>query len=167
MYKILLLFIFFTSISYSQNVGISTNTSFTPLQQLHVDGIAIFNGNVGIGLSNPSFSLHVNGRVKSDGISETSDMRLKKNIMNINNSISVLKKINGVKYNFISDTSSNKLEYGVLAQEVESVIPQIVITDNDGYKSVEYTKLIPFLIEAIKDQQKQIDSLFVKLNKIK
>ena len=50
-------------------------------------------------------------------------------------------------------------QIGVIAQEVEEIYPELVTTDADGFKSVDYTKLAPVLIEAIKEQQKQIDEL--------
>ena len=54
----------------------------------------------------------------------------------------------------------------MIAQEVEPYLPEVVRTDQDGYKSVDYTKLAPLLIEAIKSQQKQIDEQEERLNAI-
>jgi len=54
-------------------------------------------------------------------------------------------------------------QYGVIAQEVEMVLPELVVTDANGFKSVDYVKITPILIEAVKEQQQQIDSL-KKLN---
>ena len=54
-------------------------------------------------------------------------------------------------------------DVGVIAQEVEAVLPEVVITRDSGYKAVKYEKIVPLLIEAIKDQQKQIDELKSKL----
>ena len=55
-------------------------------------------------------------------------------------------------------------QIGVIAQEVEKVLPQTVLTPEDGYKSVDYSRFTPILIEAIKEQQKQIDELQKMVN---
>ena len=67
----------------------------------------------------------------------------------------------GVNYNwrteeFPDKNFNNGLQLGLIAQEVEKVIPEVVDTDDKGFKSVEYSKLVALLLEAIKDQQKQI-----------
>jgi hypothetical protein len=54
-------------------------------------------------------------------------------------------------------------QLGLIAQDAESVVPEIVVTDPQGWKSVQYSKLIPVLIEALREQQDQIDSLELKL----
>jgi hypothetical protein len=57
---------------------------------------------------------------------------------------------------------------GFIAQEVEKIIPEIVTKDktNEEYRSVKYDKLVALLVEAIKEQQKQIDSLTIKVNNL-
>lgn len=54
-------------------------------------------------------------------------------------------------------------EVGVIAQEVEKVLPEVVATRENGYKAVRYEKLVALLIEAVKDQQHQIDELKARL----
>jgi hypothetical protein len=53
---------------------------------------------------------------------------------------------------------------GVIAQEIEEVLPEVVTTRDNGYKAVKYEKIVPLLIEAIKEQSKQINELKEKLN---
>ena len=57
---------------------------------------------------------------------------------------------------------------GFIAQEVEKILPEVVQTEktSDGYKAIQYDKLVAILVEAIKEQQKQIDSLTIKVNKL-
>ena len=55
------------------------------------------------------------------------------------------------------------VQIGLIAQDAESVVPEIFVTDPQGWKSVQYSKLIPVLIEALREQQDQIDSLELKL----
>lgn len=130
------------------------------------------NGNVGVGTTNPTYKFHVVGRVKSDGINETSDARLKKNVSPINNSLAKVLEMQGVTYNWRTDEFperelSNDLQYGLIAQELEKVIPELVDTDDEGWKSIEYSHLVPVLIEALKEQQKIIDSQGNEISSLK
>ena len=86
-----------------------------------------------------------------------SDIRLKKNLVKIDNALLKLSQINGYYYNYL--VSDGQKEVGVVAQEVEKVLPEIVRTDSKGYKSLDYSKLTPLLIEAIKELQNQIELL--------
>jgi hypothetical protein len=124
----------------------------------------IATGNVGIGISNPSQKLHVIGNILATGTITPSDIRYKQQIQNITNPIANLQKLNGVTYEFNTAAFpewqfDNNLQYGLIAQEVEKVFPEMVkiIDTKKGYKGVDYVKLIPVLIEAVKEQQKQID----------
>ena len=60
----------------------------------------------------------------------------------------------------------NKTNLGIIAQDVQKVIPEIVKERKDGYLAVQYDQLVPVLIEAVKDQQKQIDELKKKLEEL-
>jgi hypothetical protein len=102
----------------------------------------------------------------------TSDRRLKENIKPIENALCKVIGVTGNTFDWkelseqeIKDIHGNKgNDVGVIAQEIEEVLPQAVTTRDSGYKAVNYEKLIPLLIEAIKDQQKQIDELKNKVN---
>ena len=87
-----------------------------------------------------------------------SDKRLKRNIETITNAVDTVSKLRGV--NFEKD---GRHSTGVIAQEVEEVLPQVVHTDADGMKSVAYGNIVGILIEAIKEQQKEIEELKKKL----
>ena len=97
-----------------------------------------------------------------------SDMRYKTNIVPFENALSYILKIQGVRYdwktNEFPDLNFPKGEQiGVVAQDVEKILPELVLTGPDGFKSVSYEKFTPVLIEAMKEQQKIIDSQNVKL----
>ena len=120
-------------------------------------------GNVGIGTETPSQKLHVIGNILASGTITPSDARFKKDIELIHNSLDKIRQINGVTYYYryaeFKDLGfTDKEQVGVIAQEVEKVLPQLVFTDDKGYKAVDYTKLVPLLIEGIKEQQKQIET---------
>jgi hypothetical protein len=56
---------------------------------------------------------------------------------------------------------------GVIAQDIEKVIPEIVFTDKDGYKSVQYGQLVSIGIGAVQEQQRRIESIYMRINKLK
>lgn len=119
-------------------------------------------GYVGIGTSTPGQKLDIvggNGRVQS-GYSwlTNSDVRYKTNIETIDNSLNKIANLRGVYYKVINDTT-NKTQIGVIAQELEAEFPELVVNDENGYKSVAYDKITAVLIEAIKEQQIQIEKL--------
>jgi len=87
----------------------------------------------------------------------SSDMRLKTNITPIISALTKLNTITGYTFEFIKD--SGKRRSGVLAQEIQDILPEAVYTDADGYLSVSYDAIIPLLIQAIKEQQKKIEEL--------
>jgi len=115
-------------------------------------------------VSNGNSNLTVNGTIRATGdVISNSDIRLKSDIKPINNPIETVKALNGKTY--IKD---DKASIGLIAQEVEEVLPQLVHTASDemGTKSVAYGNIVAVLIEAVKEQQKQIDELKEKLNGI-
>ena len=118
-------------------------------------------GNLGIGKTNPSTILDVNGTITCIDINSTSDIKLKTNIKPILSPISKLLQLNGVSFNWIE---TNKPSIGVIAQEVENVLPELVNGNNP--KTVNYNGLIGVLIEAIKEQQDQINTLRDEIDKI-
>ena len=87
--------------------------------------------------------------------------RFKKDIILLPNVLDKLEQINGVYYNwkveeFPGENFADTKQIGVIAQEIEALFPELVITNADGYKAVDYPKLTAILIEAVKQQQAQI-----------
>jgi hypothetical protein len=128
------------------------------------------NGRVGIGTATPAYRLHVvgdvyaTGQVYCYGAGICSDQIWKTNIKPIQNALDNVLKMRGVTYYWKVDEYPDKHfpegeQIGFIAQEVEKVYPQVVLTDKEGYKSVDYSKLTPVLVEAIKEQQKIIEEL--------
>ena len=120
--------------------------------------LAIENGgDVGIGDTTPSYKLDVDGTIRATGdVIAYSDVRVKENIKTIDNALEKVNKLRGVEFNKIG---SEEKSIGVIAQEIEKVLPEVVKEDDKGMKSVAYGNIVGVLIEAIKDQQKQIDEL--------
>lgn len=90
----------------------------------------------------------------------TSDRRLKENIKTITNPIEKVKSIGGYEFDWNNkqDTYQGH-DIGVVAQEIEKVLPEIVSTRSNGYKAVKYDRIVALLIEAVKEQQNQIEEL--------
>jgi len=119
------------------------------------------------GTTNLFGKINVNGldlmKELADGkiLPTPSDERLKKNIHTIQNPLEKVTSLRGVTFDF---KENDKKQIGVIAQEVEKIIPEVVQERPDGYKGVQYENLVALLIEAVKEQQKQINELREKLN---
>jgi hypothetical protein len=122
------------------------------------------NGNIGIGTSSPGYKLTINGTAWcSSGNWTGSDLRWKKNINQLSDILPLVLKLTPVSYQLRTDEFpvlgfTEGQHIGLIAQEVEKIIPQIVSTDNDGYKGIAYDKLSALLVQALKEQQQQIES---------
>ena len=133
------------------------------------DGEIYFNGNsnstAGFKMIQNTGAFHSNGDVISYSSTLTaSDERLKENIEPLEGSLNKILKLKGVKYDWKNkERGTNQI--GLIAQEVEKVVPEVVNTiedslgDMEDMKVVNYSALVPVLVEAVKMQQKQIDRL--------
>ena len=98
--------------------------------------------------------------VLTNGMTASSDVRLKENFESIPNALELVSQLNGTYYTWKKDAGADKpRKLGFIAQEIEKVIPELVKTDSEGMKSVDYIGVVPVLVEALKHQQKQIDEL--------
>lgn len=108
---------------------------------------------------------HFDGDVYISGtLTNPSDRRWKQNIMSINGALAKVRGLRGVFFEWNRDAYPEKhfregKQIGLIAQEVEEVLPELVRTDQDGYKAVDCQKITTILVEAIKEQQKQIEAL--------
>jgi len=87
-----------------------------------------------------------------------SDARVKENIVTVDDALNKVLALRGVYYNRI-DSDDKKTKLGVIAQEILTVVPEVVNQDNDGMFNVSYGNLAGLFIEAFKEQQKQIEEL--------
>ncbi|MDZ4662235.1 MAG: tail fiber domain-containing protein, partial [Pseudomonadota bacterium] len=141
-------------------------------------------GNVGIGLTGPGYKLDVNGDVNiaaanvlrfggtqvcaSAGCTAVSDRRLKEDIQPLEDSLDNILKLQGVSYNWIDkEKYGQSQQIGLIAQDLEKVYPQAVITDSkSGLKSVAYDHLVAPLIEAFKSLNGRLNELYNLFAKI-
>ncbi len=116
---------------------------------------------VGIGVTTPTQKLHVGGNVLADAYLYSSDIHLKTNIQPLSG-MDIISQLQGVRFDWI-DTGES--EVGVIAQQVEKVLPELVVTDETtGNKLVQYSNLVAPLIAAVNEQQKTIDRLRAELD---
>jgi hypothetical protein len=115
-------------------------------------------GNILMGTSSDNGErLYVSGAIRATGtITANSDIRIKSNIIKIENALEKVGQISGYTYNTNYD---EKRHGGVIAQEIDKVFPEIVNTGNDGLMGVEYGNISALLIEAIKEQNTKIKNL--------
>jgi hypothetical protein len=135
----------------------SANTGY-----VNYAGVSKVTGQMYGGTTDPTSTTRLNydGNLHATNLTATdfnslSDARHKTNVNMIENGIEIINLINPVSFDWID---SGEKSYGVIAQEIEKVLPSIVKQDGER-KTVSYVQLIPFLIQAIQDMQKQIDEL--------
>lgn len=120
---------------------------------------------VGIGTNAPAEALHVVGNIGLTGeVLVITDTKLKTNIRSIDNAVEIVRNMNGVRYNYKYNEYpemklSEKNQIGLLAQDVEKVLPELVHEDAEGIKYVAYTKLTAVLIEAVKELKTENEEL--------
>ena len=141
----------------------STQTATSPST-----GALVVNGGVGI-----NGNVYVTGSTFSN---TPSDRRLKENITTIENPLELISKITGTRFDWIDSYIESlggedgnfvkKQDMGVIAQDVEQVLPEIVGTKQDGFKTVKYEKLIPLLIESIKALSVEVTDLKEQLARL-
>lgn len=100
-------------------------------------------------------------------LTQNSDIRLKKNISGIEGALAKITQLRGVTYNWISSSKDTTQQIGFIAQELEKVFPQLVKTDEKGMKSVAYSNITAILVEAVKEQQRQIDDLIKAVEELR
>lgn len=151
-----------------------TTSTFT--NRLHIAA----DGKVGVGIAAPTEKLHVYGGVKFEGLAagssgnyvcrdtngvithggscSTSDMRLKKDVKPVREALTKVVQLQGVTYKWKDEARGQRTELGLIAQDVEKVVPEVVDTANDdmGTRSIRYEDLVALLIESTKEQQAQI-----------
>jgi hypothetical protein len=155
-------------ISTSANYGGRINDSQQNIKQFIISGASeaiwiykrLTNGLLVQTPANQKYPVLINSDLIITGsLYNTSDERLKQNIKEITqDKMDDLFTLNPIIFNYKND-KTNKIHYGVLAQDVEKVFPELVEDNMSGYKTVNYQELLPLMLAKIKNMQEQIDEL--------
>jgi hypothetical protein len=155
-----------TGVTITNNSGENTTPTIAIGQAVATSSNVQFNS-LGVGMAASATA----GRIDASGdvvAFSSSDRNFKENITPIENPIEKIKMISGNTYDWKADLKDvhgyEGNDVGVIAQEIEEVLPQIVTTRENGYKAVKYEKLVALLIEGIKEQQIQIEKLRMDLD---
>jgi len=169
-------------INSAGNVGLGTTS---PSQKLHVVGGALITGTTTIGgaasvtgaltvgtTATITGAITAGGNITANGnitAFSSSDERLKENVVNISNPLEKLALLNGVTFDWkdsyiesqggLDAMFVRKNDVGIIAQDLEKVLPQLVAERDDGYKAVKYDRIVALLIEAVKELKAEVDSL--------
>lgn len=127
-------------------------------------------GSMGIGLNNPTEALPVSGNIRANGnvcaanIACASDARLKEQVVNLTYGLPHLLRLRPVRWQW-KDPATKQLTFGLIAQEVEGVLPELVLRDADPTKplGLNYLGLMPVVIKAIQEQQSQLAAKDVRI----
>jgi hypothetical protein len=112
--------------------------------------------------------IYDNGNAWLQGtLTQASDARLKKDISILQNPLQKIIQLNGYTYHWKNEQSDTRLQTGVLAQEVQKLFPELVSENNDGILAVNYSGLIPVVIESIKEQQRTIEQQQKQIDELK
>jgi len=160
-------------LSSERTMNMNLHNLFFVSDDLQDTTVIANNGRVAVGTGsftpnsagpNPSdVKLEVNGDILARRVHSSSDKRFKKNIKTIDSAMDKVMALNGVTYDWRTEEFKNRnfpntKQVGFIAQNVESVLPEVVQTYGDGYKAVDYSKVTALLTEAIKEQQLQIEA---------
>jgi hypothetical protein len=114
------------------------------------------------------YELEVNGNIYATGnIIAFSDESVKDNVKTITNALDKVKSMRGVTFTRNDEEDKERLYAGVIAQEMQQAFPEVVFNNSDGTKAVAYPNIVSVLIEAIKEQQIQIEQLKEEIKNLK
>lgn len=141
--------------------GLQTAMTITPFSQ-----------RVGIGTTNPTERLEVNGNIKVTGTLIFSDKRFKQNIEKLESPMDLLNSINGVSYEYNNSAFPEKSfkegsTIGFIAQDFRKSLPDLIKEDDKGYLAVNYDGVTPILVEAVKDLDEENQALLEEVNELK
>jgi hypothetical protein len=145
--------------------GTKENGVFAP------NKISMKGGDPGIGTDSPNYDLDVRGTIGNNTTLYHSDKRWKRDILKLDGSLDKVLQLQGVQYKWKQDdypemNFPDGEQIGLIAQDVEKVIPEVVNDGADGYKSIDYAKLVSVLIESVKEQQEQIEKLSQRVTEL-
>lgn len=144
-----------TAVQAAGNVTITDDTSTNAT--MYPVWVTTTSGNLPTKVSSSKLTFNPSsGLLTSTDYNSTSDITLKEDITPIANPLDTISQLNGFKFTW---KDSGEKGYGLSAQDVEKIIPEIVRTRTDGYKGINYLNIIALLIESVKDLKQQVQDL--------
>ncbi len=122
-------------------------------------------GFVGIATTTPAYTLDVDGDMRASNYYGASDRRLKKNIKPLGSVLAGLEELQPVSFEWKNDELSG-VNIGLIAQDVEGVFPELVVTDKTGYKAIAYDQVSILLLAGFQEQQNKINELESRIDKL-
>jgi hypothetical protein len=160
------------TVTVGNNLDVSGGLTVSAGAQIS-GGLGVINGNVGIGTSSEDYTLYVNGTsAGTSAFQNLSDARYKTNIVTLTHALDKITALRGVRYDWRAEEYpqwhfEQGAQLGFIAQEVKDVLPEVVSQDAQGYYSMAYTKLIPVLVQAVKEQQEQLQEKEMEVRDLK
>ncbi|MBI9055424.1 MAG: tail fiber domain-containing protein [Bacteroidales bacterium] len=156
-------------LSFNGNVGVNRDPYSSVSLTVSPAGLAY---GIYVDAGSTNYAAYFNGSAYVTGIWSTSDKRWKKNIKIITRPLEKILTLKGVTFEWDIDKYpdkgfNDKSQIGFIAQELEQVFPELVKEDQEGYKSVAYDKISPIIIEAMKEQQAQIEKQKEDIDELK
>ena len=139
-----------TSLTVTDNTSSNASEYLTWVSSTNTTAGTVYTSSTGL-YYNPS-----TGTLTSTDFNSLSDETLKENVVTITNGLDVVNQLNPVSFNW---KENGKQGYGVIAQEIEQILPALVATNDDGIKSVSYTQIIAFLIDAVQQLSAEVEIL--------
>ena len=126
------------------------------------DALVVKDRRVGVGIATPTQRLHVNGNVQANQFLTSSSQRWKTNIQPLEGALEKVQDLRGVSYDWKAD---GQHDIGLIAEEVGKVMPEVVVYEENGRDAVavDYARLVPVLIEAVKEQQELVEEKDVQI----
>ena len=168
-------------VGIGENLNVNGNTTLTGTQTItNTTNVQILNGTItnaslivdgGVGIAKDLYvhgDTNIIGTLTATTTTTVSDKRLKENIVQLDNSLDKVLSMRGVYFDWIDKERFNdKHQIGFIAQEIEEICPELVITKEDGMKTVNYSQTVSVLVEAIKEQQNIINQLRTDVDQLK
>ena len=165
-----------TTLNTCCNTGGALTINSTNTAQISGD-LVVINGTTGqSALSVSAGDVSVAENISCQQLTETSDSRLKTNVVAIEDALSIVQKMNGVRFNWLAaeeneaatanpalpdnvGNNARPMHIGLIAQEVQSVLPEVVCENKEGQLSVAYTNIVAVLVEAVKELTVKVEQL--------
>ena len=159
----------YLTVNPSSDLSLMNENAGSPVNAIFID-LVLDVIKMGIGTSTPYYRLQVGNpgdgsKARANAWNLLSEARLKRDFTELTDPLGMLDKINGYYFHWNTETNHRR-EIGFSAQEVREVLPEVVSEGGDGYLSIEYGKMAPFIVEALKELKAENEKLKARIEKL-